>query len=44
VGGMKGRKELGLSDMGYKVSNQMLYFSTIGLFQRPKVPYIKRLK
>jgi hypothetical protein len=44
VGGMKGRKELSLGDVGYRASGQTLYFSTICLFQRPKAPYIKTLK
>jgi hypothetical protein len=44
VGGIKGGKELGLRNMGYRASDQMLYFSTIYLFQRPKAPNIKRLK
>jgi hypothetical protein len=30
--------------MGYRASDQTLYFSTICLFERPKAPYIKRLK
>jgi hypothetical protein len=42
--GIKGREELGLGNMRYRASDQMLNFSTICLFQRPKAPDVKRLK
>jgi hypothetical protein len=41
---MEGREELRLGDMGYRASDQMLYFSTIGFFKRPKAPDIKGLE
>jgi hypothetical protein len=42
--GVKGKIKLGLENMGYKASDQMLYFSTTGIFQRRKAPNVKWLK
>jgi hypothetical protein len=42
--GIKGRKEVGLGNMGYRPSDQLLNFSTISLLHRPKAPNIKGLK
>lgn len=44
VGGAKVPKELGLGNAGYRVSDQMLYFSTVGLIEQSKAPEIKRLE
>jgi hypothetical protein len=44
VGGIKGRKELDLGNVGYRASDQMLYFSTICLLERSEAPSIKRLE
>jgi hypothetical protein len=42
--GVKGQKELGLGNIGYRLSDKLLDFSTIGLVKRPKAPNIKWLK
>jgi hypothetical protein len=44
VGGVKGWKELGLRNVGYRASDQMLYLPTVGLLERSKAPDIKRLE
>ena len=41
---VKGGKELRLRNVGYRASYQMLYFSTICLFEHTKTPDVKRLK
>jgi hypothetical protein len=41
--GVKGREELGLGNVSYRPSDQMLYFSIIGLFKRPKAPDVEWL-
>jgi hypothetical protein len=42
--GVKGLKELGLGNVGYRASDQLLNLSTICLFERPKAPNIERLE
>jgi hypothetical protein len=42
--GVKGVKELGLGNVGYRASDQMLYLSPICLLKHCKAPNIKRLK
>ena len=42
--GTEGREELSLRNVGYRASDQMLYFSTISLFKQAKVPDVKRLE
>jgi hypothetical protein len=44
VSGVKGRKELGLGNVVFRASDEILYFSTICLFQHPKAPNIERLE
>jgi hypothetical protein len=44
MSGIKGRKELGLRNVGYRASDQMLYFSAISLLKQAKAPDIERLK
>jgi hypothetical protein len=44
VGGVEGIKELGLGNVGYRASDQMLYLSTISLLEHCKTPNIKRLE
>jgi hypothetical protein len=41
---MKSQKELGLGNVGYRASDQMLDFSTIGLLKQAKIPDVERLK
>jgi hypothetical protein len=43
-GGIKGWKELGLGNVGYRASDQMLDFSAIRLLKHGKAPDGKRLK
>jgi hypothetical protein len=42
--GVEGIKELGLGNMGYRASDQMLYLSSICLLKHCKTPNIERLK
>ena len=38
------KKKLRLRNVGYRASYQMLYFSTICLFEHTKTPDVKKLK
>jgi hypothetical protein len=41
---VEGVKELGLGNVGYRASDQMLYLLTISLLKHCKAPNIKRLE